>query len=509
MIQMYRSLARRFLALSFLLLAAAGCAFNPRWPDQPTQRTKDDGSTLLAFEIDGARKPNYFQRVTDGRVTELIFDDNADGKPDLVVNRDTDSPDWPHCILVLDGAAYDVVAALWKEGHFRLFRPPTRVISVYPSMTDLALTRIFQTPPCEGPEALYFDASANRLRGGSLEYLRGDNAPWLKYVTYHAPQGVGAKAYLDPQAVFDEEMNGTYKTFSQAKSGTVSAYSIGASGLGTRGGADAIRKYMLTVEKLCERLVYEKRGRIRISLTADHGHCLKPCKRVNFEKTLNADGFELADRLKSPADVVTPAYGLVTFAAMFNQSSEKLAATMLKDPSVDLIAFTEGEQIVVLSNTGRAHIGKSGDGFKYAADSGDPLQLLPIIETLRAQGKVSPDGVIDDRALFDETDTHIYPDPLHRLWDCFHGLMNHPPQLAVSMKDNYCHGSWMFELGIGHVASTHGSLNLPNSSAFLLSDVGRLPEAIRIDDVMPTLERARKASLAAPPPATTAHQSAD
>jgi len=506
---MHQSLAFRLLSFAFIAVAVVGCGFNPRWPDQPAERRRDDGGTLLAFEVDGAKKPNYFQRLTDGRVTQLIFDDNGDGKPDEVVDRSVDSPDWPHCILVLDGAAYDVVAGMWKDGHFRLFRPPTRVISVYPSMTDLALTRIFQTPPCEGPEALYFDATANRLRGGSLEYLRGDNAPWLKYVTYHAPQSVGARAYLDSQAVFDEEMRGTYKTFSEAKTGTVSAYSIGSSGLGTRGGADAIRKYMLTVEKLCERLVYEKRGRVRISLTTDHGHCLTPCKRVNFEKTLNDDGFKLADRLGSPADVVTPAYGLVTFAAMFNQNSEKLAATMLKDPSVDLIAFTEGEEIVVLNRAGRARIARADGGFRYDASQGDPLRLMPIIESLRAAGKVSADGAIDDRALFVETAAHIYPDPLHRLWDCFHGLMKHPPQLAVSLKDDYCHGSWMFELGIGKVASTHGSLNLPNSSAFLLSDVGVLPEAIRIDDVMPTLDRARKASLAAQPPAPTTRKSAD
>ncbi len=506
---MHRRFIVRLFSITFISLAILGCGYNPRWPDQPAEKRRDDGGTLLGFEIDGAKKPNYFERLTDGRVTQLIFDDNGDGKPDLVVDRSADSPDWPHCILVLDGAAYDVVAAMWKEGRFRLFRPPTRVISVYPSMTDLALTRIFQTPPCEGPEALYFDPAANRLRGGTLEYLRGDNAPWLKYITYHAPQSVGAKASLDPQAVFDEEMNGTYKTFSEAKSGTVSAYSIGASGLGTSGGAEAIRKYMLTVEKLCERLVYEKRGRIRITLTSDHGHCLKPCKRVNFEKTLNADGFELADRLKTPADVVTPAYGLVTFAAMFNKDPEKLAATMLKDPSVDVIAFTDGDQIVVVSKEGRARISKSGAGFKYAAEQGDPLKLLPIIESLRATGKVSADGVIDDRALFDETDTHSYPDPLHRLWDCFHNLMKVPPQVAVSMKDDYCHGSWMFELGIGKVASTHGSLNLPNSSAFILSDVGQLPEAIRIDDVMPTLNAARKASLAAQPPAPTTRNTAD
>src|SRR5262249_30832660 len=152
------------------------------------------------------------------------------------------------------------------------------------------------------PEALYFDKSTNTMQGGNLSYLRGDNAPWLAKVDYHAPQSVGARAYLSPQAVFDEEMNGALDAFRKAKAGTSIAYSIGTSGLGTRGGADAIQKYMLAVEKLCERLVYEKRGRVRITLTTDHGHTLTECKRTKFEETLKKNGFRLSDSLSGPND---------------------------------------------------------------------------------------------------------------------------------------------------------------------------------------------------------------
>lgn len=453
------------------------------------------GRELRAFAVDGARQANYFQTLEVGRVVSLGFDTNGDGQPDETLDRAVDNRDWPHCILVLDGAAFDVVDRLWRDGHFRLFPRPTRVVSVFPGMTDLALTRLFHTPDCIGPEALYFDKSQNRMVGGSLEYLRGDNAPWLTFVSYHAPQDIGAKAYLDPPTVFNEELRGAYNAFRGATRGTVSAYSIGAAGLGTRGGPDAIREYMLTVEQLVERVVYEKRGRVRFTLTADHGHNLRPCRRVNFESTLSAAGLRRADQLNDDRDVVLPAYGLVTYAAAFTRQPRHVAEVLVRDPAVELAAFVDGVEVVVLSRDGEARIMKQERGHTYVQVRGDPLRLAPIVARMKKPCEVNEYGVIDDRALFLATAEHDYPDPLHRLWQCFHGLMKQPPDVALSLRDDACHGSWLFELGIGRVASTHGSLNLKNSSAFLLSDVGELPRVVRIEDALGAVERARRATL--------------
>ena len=96
--------------------------------------------------------------------------------------------------------------------------------------------------------------------------------------------------------------------------------------------------------------------------------------------------------------------------------------------------------------------------------------------------------MIDDAALFDATVDHAYPDPLHRIWTCFHGLMQKPPDVIASLRDGYCHGSWLFEAGIGKVASTHGSLNGANSTTFVMSTAGPLPPAMRIEDVLAAVE---------------------
>jgi hypothetical protein len=336
------------------------------------------------------------------------------------------------------------------------------------------------------------------MRGGSGAYLRGENAPWIGRLDYHAPQSVGPRIYLSPQSVFDEEMRGALRTFREAETGEVSAYSVGSAGLGTRGGRDAIRKYLLTVEALCERIVYEKRGRVRLSLLADHGQQLKPAKRITFRERLAQSDYRQRDSIRGPNDVVIPAYGLVTYAAVYTDEPAAVATVLLEDPAVDLAAYPHEGAVVVRSSDGEARILRRADGYIYETLSGDPLRLNPIISTLRAAGRVSDDGVIDDQALFTATAEHDYPDPLHRLWDCFHGLMKHPPDMALSLEEEYCHGSKFFDVIIGGVASTHGGLGRRDSTTIVLSDVGELPPAIRMEDVLDTLRAARMEAFRAP-----------
>lgn len=488
----------RFPLLALLLATGlAGCGFDARWPTGPAERRTLDGDTLLAWQLDRAERPNYFQRLHDGRITTLYYDTNGDGRFDETVDRTHDSADWPHCILILDGTAFEVVKDMWQAGHFRLFPPPSRVISVFPAMTDLALTRLLHTPVCPGPEALYFDKQANRMVGGSFAYLRGDNAPWLRAVSYHAPQDIGAKAYLSPQDVFDEEMRGTLEAFRKAGRGTVTAYSIGSAGLGTRGGREAMKRYLCAVEQLCERIVYERHGRVRITLTADHGHNLKPLKRVKFEETLARHGYQRGAALNGPRDVVIPAYGLVTYAALYTKYPADLAPLLLDDPAIELSAYADGDRVIVLSREGRAEIRKGRDGYTYTRVSGDPLKLARTLEWMKCRGMIWPDGSLDDLGFLQATAEHHFPDSLHRLWECFHGLMEKPPDIVVSLFDQYCHGSGLFELGIGQAASTHGALDLGSSSSFVLSDVGELPDVIRIDDLLKKIEDARRRSIAA------------
>ena len=137
--------------------AAAGCGHRIDWPDRPTSRRTADGLTSLTFRIDRSERPNYIQRLRDGRIVTLEFDDDADGVTDEAVDLTRPIGDFPHFVIVLDGVPFEVVDELRAQGHFRLFGPPERLVSVFPAMTDLALSRLFRTKPCVAAEALFFD----------------------------------------------------------------------------------------------------------------------------------------------------------------------------------------------------------------------------------------------------------------------------------------------------------------------------------------------------------------
>lgn len=465
-----------------------GAACHQPLPSWPQALQTGTGGDTRQYDISGDGQVDYTQRLNDGRKTTFAFDDDQNGRPDEEARWDAPDPAWPHYLIVLDGVPFALVEEMWHEGRFRLFPRPSKVISVFPPMTDLALSTFFHAGPCIALESAYLDREKNRLSDGTAVLYSGVNSPWLKKLNYHLPEEVAARVYLDPQGVFERELREMKKTFDVERTGLVSGYSVATAGLGTRGGREGIRAYLATIDDFCERLVYERRGRVRLTITADHGHTLVPPERIGYKSHLTARGFRLTNSLKKPKDVVEIKYGLITCTAFYSREPAELADALVEHGPTDLVVYPQGDEVVVLSAGGRARVGNTGGGFTYVADAGDPLGLVPIIDQLRGQGNVSAEGAIDDRAFFEATAGHVYPDPLHRLWACFHGLVQQPPDLIVSLKDAYCHGYWMFEIGIGKVASTHGSLNAINTNAFVLSTAAPLPPALRIEDVLPAVQ---------------------
>ncbi|MFQ5423121.1 MAG: hypothetical protein ACE5F9_03990 [Phycisphaerae bacterium] len=477
---------RTWAVVAAACVAGGGCGGGIAWPDGPvSSEGAADGTTTKAFAVGGSSRPNYYQRLVKGRVRELSFDDDADGVVDERVELAPNGPDAAHCVIILDGVPFDLVRAMCDEGHFQLFGPPVRVVSVFPAMTDMALSRIVRSERCVAAESLYFDRDRNALSNGNQVYMSGQNAPWRSRVQYAAPQRVAINTYLFPASVWATELRGMHALFDRTKTGMAIGYSVGTAGLGTRGGEEAIRRYLIDVEKLCERITYDRRGRVRFTILADHGHSLQRCERVSFRKALTDAGFRMTQTLQAPNDVVTINYGLVTCALFHTNRAAEVAATLVKHPAVDLVTYADDDDVVVRNADGQAAIRQRPGGFAYDASRGDPLALAPVLAQLRATGHVDDDGTIEDRPLFDATVTHRYPDPLHRLWDCFHALVDKPADVIVSLRPEACHGSRFFHFFVAPVASTHGGLDYSSSVTFLLTNAARkpLPPAIRVDDV--------------------------
>jgi hypothetical protein len=491
----------RAVGLTVGLMAAlgswmcCGCA-SARGLPLPMEVRFGSDETVYAFDTDGDEQADFWQyQRPGGRKHALAFAAGEAGQPAERIELDAiDASECPHFVIVLDGVPFELVEQLYREGHFRFFYPPARVVCCFPAMTDLALSELFDAGRCLGYEARYFDRKANRLTSGNLVYLSARNSPWLARMNYRCSFWWDAKAYLDPQAVFDHEIDGIIRTFRGIDAGEAYAYSVGTAGLGTRGGREAIRKYLRTIDRLCERIIYERRGRVNLSLTADHGHNLVENRLISFRKVLEAAGYRQTKSLRGPHDVVPVSYGLVTYAAFFTVDPAGVATCLLQHEDVELACYPLDDAVIVCDGTGRARITKGANGFVYDLSEADPLKLTEILTRLRQDGKVSASGEIDAAALFEATLDHEYPDPLARLWAAFHELVDNPPDVIVNLRDGACYGSRFFHTMIRKVASTHGSLDRMSSTTFVLTTLGELPPAMRSRDVLPVLEQLRTGS---------------
>jgi hypothetical protein len=478
--------------LSIVICAVIGleCRSVPDFPERAIgHAVGENAGRVLIYDTDSDGKNDYWQILNrQGRKTELLFDRDAPVGEDHIRLDEIKPHQVPHFIIALDGVPFSLVKELYEQGQFRLFYPPRRLISCFPSMTDLAFNRLFGGKQPIAFQAEHFDREKNRLVTGNDVYLSGDNADWANKLSYRGSFIKDSLAYTMPQQVFDTELRGIQEVLRKTDHGTVVVYSVATAGLGTQGGRGAIIKYLRTIDRLCEQMVLERRGRVKITLLADHGHNMSGRGRVIFDKLLEDAGFRIRDRIDNERDVVAVKYGLVTYAAFFTNLPAEVAQVVLSEPTTTIVCYPQGELVVVESLDGKAMIRHANGNYSYTVEHGDPLQLLEIIQNLQQQGKVDEQGFIDDRAMFAATVEHIYPDPLRRIWLAFNGLVRKPADLIVCLKDGWCHGSAFFDVMIGGATSTHGSLNQLNSATFTLTMLGELPPNLRLEEVMPHLQ---------------------
>ena len=480
------------------LTVTINCQSAPDFPEYPQRITlTDQREQLISYDLDQNFSPDYFQLQNHlGRIVELRLT-SPDHSPQTVLLDEISNPDVPHFIIALDGVPYALINQLYQQGHFRLFHPPAQVISCFPSMTDLAFQQIFHSAQPLAYQAKHFDRSSNRMIPGNRIYLSGQNADWTNHLDYRCSTVLDAVSYVIPNFVFNRELSAMLNLFRRPGADTRIAYTVATAGLATQKGRSGILEFLRTIDRFCQQLVFEHKGRVKITLLADHGHNLLGCRRIRFDRLLQENNFHLTDCLQDPRDVVMVDYGLVTYAAVFTGQPAQLAPILLQHPAVDLICYPKKQTIIVQNITGKAVIRHRDQRFSYTVETGDPLQLVPIIEQLRQTNKIDQDGFIDDRALFCATYDHTCPDPLRRIYQAFCGLVQKPADLIVCLKDGFCHGSDAFDAFI-ESASTHGSLNQSNSATFLMTMLGPTPQPLRLQDIMPALEQLRTGSNKSP-----------
>ncbi len=471
---------RRQLTIAACVAAlAAGCAEEVSFPEPESGPTAGLTSADLGrrYDLDGDGKPDFFTYPdASGRVTRLGYDRDADGTPEETIDLDALGPgEFRHLVIILDGFGYRVVREFYDEGRLRMFHRPSRLIAPYPTMTDPALVDALGLPTSSGFEAKYYSHDRDEVVGGKMAYLSGTGAPYNRVLDYRAALLWDAIGYAKPWYVFGRELPNLRKDFRKSRKPEFLAYVVSTAGVSTLGGADGQRRALKRLEQLVHRLVYENRGRVKVTMLSDHGHSYTPAERAPIAEDLAEGGWNVTSKLESPKDVVYIRFGLVTYATFYTHSPARLAADLSDCTGVTLVSYADGDAVVVLdSDGGRARITRRGNRYGYERIAGDPLDLDAVLATLESDGR----GMYDADALLAATGQHRRPAPLQRLWRAHHGLVKHPGDVIVSLADEYFSGAGGFA-GAVDIASTHGSLNRVNSTAFIMSMVAPLPELMR------------------------------
>jgi len=485
-----KSRVRRFAwvleALALVGLGAlAWSGTPPRFPPESVTEQQTPEGWARGYAVGRKVPPDYFTvQNTDGRIFRIGYDTGGDGKPDEFVNLDEiPLSESVHFVLVLDGMPHSVVEAYRKKGGLRLFYPPSRLVSVYPAFTDLALSDAFASARCIAFEAVHFDHRLNQVVGTDLDYLSLRNESWARDCDYRAATLWDPFAYLLPQNVFQREMGEVRDLLERKTRGMAVAYLVSTAGLATREGEAGLLKVLDAVDRLCEELVWRTRGHAKITIFSDHGHTMTPCKRIDFKTFLTAKGWHAGVRLDGPRDVVQVEYGLVTTALFAAQDRAGLASDLAQCPGVRFASYLEGAAVAVRAPGGFATIERKGDAYRYQAAQGDPLGLLPIFAELKAAGKLDAEGFAADGPLFEATAHHIYPDACDRLWRAFHGMADEPSDVIADLDWGTFAGSQPRSDLLPSVASTHGDLERISSTAVFMSTLGPAPPAFRNRDV--------------------------
>jgi len=462
-------------------------------------RDQDGVSDEWAYQAGEGERVIFRDEDGDGRADRFLFFLGGELKwevtrPAPILWRPGRAVSAParHLVLCLDGVPFEIMAALWREGHFREFLPPERVISTFPADSDLALSVLLHAPPSPGYENRYFDRRTNRVSGGVRVTLRQD-LPYHHRLDYAFPGVLRGPAYLFPEKAFFDDLARLRARFRASSKRVFIAHLSTTDVLFHVRSPERVRPLLLAVEQVVRELLLESRGALRITLLSDHGNTLSVVQRIALEEALRAAGYRVEERLRDARSVVIPGYGLIGAVALYARPEivGDVCRIAQAVPGVDFCVFREweGEMPVVIieGQRGRARLrfDPMREAFRYEVMWGDPLQLLPLWEELRREGKADPDGFIPQAVLFEATVGHLYPDVVRRLYEAMgRRQVENPADLLLSLQDGYYFGSRRFDWFV-RLRSTHGSATQRSSVGFVMSTDVRFARPLSASEVLP------------------------
>lgn len=385
-------------------------------------------------------------------------------------------------VLALDGIDYRDIVAARERGLFAGFREPSRLISTFPSISDIAWHEIFGVQAPRGYQRIYYSAAHNEVIGVALDAIRP-----IEFED-RMDMAFGAKfhhlgAYLISNTIAKHEIDVVVGDFFKfADRNTIYVYNVGPDALQhTRGD---LAKYLDHLDQKLEELQAKYLQRtaraLEIVVVSDHGHNRAvDAKFLPVVKALQSHGFRIADELRSATDVAFSVDGVTTGFGVFAlpESIAPVAELLASMEGVDVVSVrVSDDRFSVKANGHHAEIERKrsarGDLFRYVATEGDPLQYVPIIERMRREKVLDAEGFADSPTWIRYSSSSRYPVALERIVRGHTVVTLNPAPILVSLTDEYRVGLGMVSVAnrMRPLGGTHGALSSSNALGVLMTN---------------------------------------
>ena len=396
-------------------------------------------------------------------------------------------------LLCLDGVPHKIIQSAKSRGMFDAFNTPTRLLSPFPTMTNVALSAMFEATPPAGYESLYFDRNAGHLAGGVRKYIgrrTPDKIPssYMDALDYQEPLAFEFLIYVAPERVWRADMRRFRERFLEApQTRDYFGFLKATDGLLHAQGPERLNVALAALDKILNEIRRTSGNETEIVLFSDHGMNLEENRRVDLVTHLTRRGFSVSSQLPNQSRSISiPAFGLCSYVAIYCGDEDLIPETndaLIEIPGVDFTISREGNCVALKSARGTALIERgSGDGYRYSPLSGDPLQLKPKIEELKSAGKMDAQGFVSAADWFTATNNHLYPNVVVNLHKAlFTNRVQHTADILVSLRDGYYYG-WSAFGKFVRLLATHGNALASSSNAFLMSTHRAFPECVQADE---------------------------
>ncbi|MGI9014420.1 MAG: hypothetical protein ACR2GY_09255 [Phycisphaerales bacterium] len=457
------------------------------FPSAPLERT----DTGWLYDVDRNGVVDFSLAADESGALDLLaYDDDEDGHVDRIYRLSAYEDDAvPHVIIMLDSIAFRTAAMMYDQGELPLFHSPVKVIPPFPSMSEVIFATLLHTAPQPGMINRHYDRRTGATNNMILKRAFGKPVPMDSRLDYRLRYWEGGMMFLSPRPWFHAEMKRAKAAVDDNPLPVSILYFASTAGLVSKYGESGATESLTGIMQLCMQLLYERQGAIKISLLADHGHNYREGQRFDLEALLEDAGFNPTSRLNRPEDVVIDVDGMVNYSGLHTYDAATVARIVTEGAPVQIVAYMEGERVIVRSKRGEAAILYRDGLYHYEVVTGDVLDYALILEQLADDGDEGTLNSATGEAWFAATVDHQFPNAVPRLWHAFHGLAINPPDVMLAFDGGYYYGLGQFEWYID-MASTHGGIDQNNSATFVMSMTNRVQRPMTSSEVLPTIEPA-------------------